>query len=202
MEPIALHQEQSSCLPPYVYYDRLFSPPECAEIIRIGESSELRQATVGNSTNNDYRVDEEIRRVDMRIIEPSEDIFWLYERLRERVEWVNKDQFRFSLSSFEEGIQFLRYSMKGAGKGHYDWHQDFGGGQSSLRKVSVVTQLSPASDYEGCRLELFTSGAKELPHVNQGDVVMFPSWTPHRVTPITRGTRYSLALWVTGPSFR
>jgi predicted 2-oxoglutarate/Fe(II)-dependent dioxygenase YbiX len=31
---------------------------------------------------------------------------------------------------------------------------------------------------------------------------MFPSWTPHCVSNITRGTRYALVAWVHGTPFR
>jgi len=32
----------------------------------------------------------------------------------------------------------------------------------------------------------------------QGSVVIFPSFTFHRVTPVTKGTRYSLVSWSVG----
>ena len=32
----------------------------------------------------------------------------------------------------------------------------------------------------------------------QGSVIVFPSFTYHCVTPVTRGTRYSLVLWCLG----
>jgi PKHD-type hydroxylase len=32
----------------------------------------------------------------------------------------------------------------------------------------------------------------------RGTVHLFPSYMPHKVTPITRGTRYSLVIWVHG----
>jgi PKHD-type hydroxylase len=33
-------------------------------------------------------------------------------------------------------------------------------------------------------------------------ITLFPSWSLHRVTPVTKGTRYSLVAWVSGPRFR
>ena len=35
-----------------------------------------------------------------------------------------------------------------------------------------------------------------------GTAVLFPSFIQHRVTEITRGTRYSLVGWVNGKPFR
>ena len=36
----------------------------------------------------------------------------------------------------------------------------------------------------------------------QGSIIIFPSFTYHCVTPITKGTRYSLVLWTLGDAFR
>ena len=33
----------------------------------------------------------------------------------------------------------------------------------------------------------------------QGDMILFPSYLPHRVRPVRVGTRYSLVLWFAGP---
>ena len=35
-----------------------------------------------------------------------------------------------------------------------------------------------------------------------GDLVVFPSYVLHEVTPVTKGERNSLVCWVTGPSFK
>ena len=35
-----------------------------------------------------------------------------------------------------------------------------------------------------------------------GSVIVFPSDMEHRVTPVTKGTRYSLVIWFLGPPFR
>ena len=37
---------------------------------------------------------------------------------------------------------------------------------------------------------------------DKGAVVVFPSWVRHRVTPVTRGTRYSAVAWFNGPPLR
>ena len=33
------------------------------------------------------------------------------------------------------------------------------------------------------------------------EIVFFPSWMPHMVTPVTKGTRKTLVGWVHGPDF-
>ncbi len=80
------------------------------------------------------------------------------------------------------------------------------------RKVSVTVNLSDPNDYDGgdlwltkmpqdssiTELETFTNPAFR----DKGAVVVFPSWVRHRVTPVTRGTRYSAVCWFNGPPLR
>ena len=35
-----------------------------------------------------------------------------------------------------------------------------------------------------------------------GTVIIFPSYTHHRVSPVTKGTRYSVVAWYGGPPFK
>ena len=78
-----------------------------------------------------------------------------------------------------------------------------------VRKISVTINLNKPGDYDGGNLK-FDYGphaGKERFHEceeirPQGSIIFFPSYTYHQVTPITRGTRYSLVLWVCGKPFR
>ena len=38
--------------------------------------------------------------------------------------------------------------------------------------------------------------------INKGDVVVFPSYFLHRVSPVTKGTRYSVVAWAVGNKIR
>ena len=35
-----------------------------------------------------------------------------------------------------------------------------------------------------------------------GNITFFPSYLPHEVTPVTKGTRYSLVMWFLGNPWR
>lgn len=37
---------------------------------------------------------------------------------------------------------------------------------------------------------------------DKGTVIIFPSYILHRVTPVTKGVRKSLAVWISGPRFK
>ena len=80
------------------------------------------------------------------------------------------------------------------------------------RKIYVTVNLSYPNDYDGGDLWLTKlpqdSSTNELetftnPNFrDKGAVVVFPSWVRHRVTPVTRGTRYSAVAWFNGPPLR
>ena len=112
---------------------------------------------------------------------------------------ANKTMWNFNLYSVIDSIQYTVYSEGG---GHYDWHMDIGPGSISHRKVSVTIQLSDPSEYEGGDLELWYGGGVIQIPKNKGLTVIFPSFSMHRVTPITKGTRKSLVLWLGGEHYK
>ena len=101
-----------------------------------------------------------------------------------------------------EPIQFTYYNS--VEKGLYKCHTD---GQfwnlPHNRKFSIVMQLSDPSEYEGGDLELWFGGNAPIQGPRgKGVGVLFPSYAMHRVTPITKGLRKSLVLWVGGSHYK
>lgn len=199
-----IRPREKKFFPPYVFYSGALSPPECDAINAVAECKQLGDGTIGNGDNHSFRQNLEYRTVKTCSLFPEDNLHWLFQRIRERVEWTNNEHFEFDLHGMLEDIVYLRYDTGDETRppGHYDWHQDFGGGYSSLRKLSVIVQLSPPEEYDGCRLRLFTDQDFDPGHIGQGDMLIFPSWVPHCVTPITRGTRKALVSWIGGPRFR
>ena len=78
-----------------------------------------------------------------------------------------------------------------------------------IRKLSVTVNLTSPESYDGGNLK-FDFGKHiqgEQYHEaeiarEQGTVIVFPSYVNHCVTPVTRGTRYSLVLWCSGRPFK
>lgn len=209
-DPRLILPYEQPAYPPYVYFENVLSPPECDAISQLAEAKDPSPGTIGNGDNSGGTENPDYRKVVTSGLLPSDrisgsDIAWLFERVRDKVIWANSNHFHFDLHGLWQQINYLRYDApKTAGEqpGHYDWHQDFGGGSSSQRKLSVILQLTPPEEYDGCRLHLHTEQEFDPGHVNQGDMIVFPSWAVHRVTPITRGQRRSLVSWVSGPPFR
>jgi PKHD-type hydroxylase len=114
---------------------------------------------------------------------------------------ANQNLYHFDLHSMPEQIQYTEYYDHE--KGHYDWHMDTGHGNLSQRKISVTVQLSDGDEYEGGDLQLWPGGTYPLVAPRgKGNVVIFPSFLMHRVTPVTRGTRKSFVLWLGGGHYR
>lgn len=207
--PYPIRPPQWPPLPTHVHWsgpNAMFSAAECDSIIAAGLGQKLGMATIGNGDNAGGIVD-----LDYRCVQScslwrklgDNDLTWVYDRVANKIQWANADYYRFELTGLGEAIQFLRYEVAATPiPGHYLWHQDFGGGISSNRKISVVVQLSDPADYEGCRLELMNERVWQPQYIGKGEAIAFPSWTPHQVTMITRGTRYALAIWIHGPQFR
>lgn len=170
-----------------------FTAQECADITRLGEARIKAAASVDGRSDlasRDYRVS------DIAWIEPAQDAHWLYHRLALLFQRFNQS-YGFDLVGFVEPLQFTCYGQDQ----YFGWHIDMGHDSTSLRKLSVTIQLSPATDYEGGALDFH--GAGDMPQAReQGTATSFPSYLAHQVSPVTRGLRRSLVAWAYGPAFR
>lgn len=100
-------------------------------------------------------------------------------------------------------IQFTEYSAESGDK--YDWHHDvdWTSPHAFDRKLSVVIQLSDPKYYEGADFQFLEVENPQSEALRaKGTVLVFPSYLQHRVTSITKGTRYSLVAWFDGPRWR
>lgn len=188
-------------------WTEFFTPDECKRIIELSLLRSPRDATIGHGGPSN--VDTSIRRSVVRWLDRRDaELDWIMQKVEYAFQVANCAAFQFELTYFHE-VQFTEYSDLQEGK--YDWHEDITWVRNSpsRRKLSIVVQLSPDNDYAGGDLEISESivgGKGNLPNSGalrkQGSVFVFPSFLTHRVTPIVRGTRYSLVSWYEGPAFR
>ena len=117
------------------------------------------------------------------------------------------DGWNFELDVFEP-LQYTVYEGNGA---HYGWHTDnfLGPPEETVRKISFTILLNkPRVDFEGGQLVIEQGGPnigrnrRATPDLRQGDIVLFPSYHWHKVTPVTKGVRKSLVGWVRGPQWK
>jgi predicted 2-oxoglutarate/Fe(II)-dependent dioxygenase YbiX len=141
----------------------------------------------------------EIRRSKVVMLGAEQKYDWLYDRIWAAAQECNRQFFCVDLAGVEANIQLARYDS--SDQGFYDWHTDFAGIRP-LRKISVSIQLSGAEDYDGGDLELKYGTQPQAMEKARGAFIAFPSFLLHRVTPVTRGTRWSLVAWILGPRWR
>lgn len=183
-------------LPPYLPYGigKGFLDDAVMDRLIADHAPQMTQGTLLTGHGNT-----QVRRSHVVFIKKRASTRWLYSRIMELAEEINRRFFCVDISSIEGNIQLARYDASELG--FYNWHTDFSR-NAPRRKISVSIQLSHPQEYEGGDLELFFSGEPYQCDKERGDFIAFPSFMLHRVTPVTRGTRWSLVAWISGSRWR
>ena len=195
----------------FYYFDSALSPFLCDKIIKEGYSNNPDFALTGGTgytrSKKEIEKTKEIRNSNVSWIND----WWVKKELEPYVKRANEMagwNFNFTKS---EASQFTIYEP---GE-YYDWHTDAqnypytqGEQKGLIRKLSVTVSLSNPEDYEGGFLEFarekdfnkkcFHTVREILP---RGSICVFPSYTWHRVSPVTKGKRLSLVQWNLGDSY-
>lgn len=143
------------------------------------------------------------RRSQVKWIPKDNEHKWIYDKLLNLANNVNKEKWKFKLNDFEQ-IQYTIYNNKQYGS--YDWHIDTmartENGLDVVRKISIVCPITNLDEYKGGKFMINFNGAPQIFEQSPGTVHIFPSWMPHTITPIFQGIRHSLVLWISGPRFK
>jgi len=118
----------------------------------------------------------------------------IYQEISSKVRRINDSIWSYNYN----GYQSFQYSEYDVGD-HFDWHIDtnqFTG--TNIRKVSFSLGLSNKNEYEGGDLILKTSVEENHYKLDRGDLIVFPSWVLHKVTPVTKGKRRVVVGWGEG----
>lgn len=156
---------------------------------------EVTEGTVGY--NN---LDSQIRKSKTGWIKNDPETAWFYDRMAFIARKLNSQFYRFDLYGFVEDFQYTVYD--GTEDGYYDWHIDMGANAVTTRKFSLVLQLTDPSEYEGGDLQIMNGNQIQTVDKCRGFVVGFPGFVLHKVTPVTKGIRKTIVIWVAGPPFR
>jgi len=156
------------------------------------------------SSSNEITTDPDIRKTSVSFIDDESDV--MNEIIWGFIRHANKKFFNYELRTFQP-IQFAKYQNGG----HYDWHQDSSQQDisESSRKLSLTFSLTDHDEYDGGLLQFYNGGRSydyqerniEQDIKSVGSVVVFDSRDWHRVTPVTKGVRYSIVCWTIGPQF-
>jgi PKHD-type hydroxylase len=184
---------------PYWYSKNRLSDDICDEIIRLGKELELTEAGIFGA--NADKVDNKKLRVTNAGWFPKGHTVEML--IHNHVALANLEaNWNFRVTG-KERVQFGEYKTKA----FYDWHTDsVWNYKVPFRKLSVTVNLSDPKDYAGGNFEMKNVEGHQLKMPmgqfrQRGTVIVFPSFLKHRVTEVTRGTRYSLVQWLNGPDF-
>jgi len=186
----------------YWYFKSVIPSYICDQIIKLGNSLKDDKGVVGEPGSDGKNM--EVRDSNVSWINDK----WVLKEVMPYIGIANINAKWFIDVEDHEIAQFTKYKLNQ----HYNWHFDqcstpdkFG----KIRKLSLILILSDSSEYEGGKL-LFDF--QELPNKHEifectelntkGSIVVFPSYLYHKVTPIIKGTRYSLIIWAKGNNWR
>ena len=178
------------------------SPEVCQLIIDLAKGQKFFDAGVVFPDSEGVGIDKD-RRIGKNNFNNQQ---WVYDLIWPYMEECNKGaEWGFDISS-AESYQIAKYEVGD----HYKPHLDSIGTQSTrwiakdnphlhnkTRKISMSLILN--DDYEGGDLILFST---RISKQETGSMIFFPSFLSHEVTPVTKGTRYSLVMWFLGNPWR
>jgi len=189
----------------YYVLPQALSHEFCDKIIEQGKQQVVQEAKVA---------DENLQKSRNSSVAWMQDL-WLYEAIEPYIQEANvKAGWNFDWMG-SEMCQFTMYKEQQ----YYDWHQDSHllpydkpgtMEHGTIRKLSVTVSLEDGDLYEGGNLEFDLRNREDSKSVvltakearAKGSIIVFPSFVWHRVTPVTKGTRYSLVIWSIGNPFK
>ncbi len=122
----------------------------------------------------------EVRRSQIAFLD-RQRYAWLYGRVWQAAQELNRSFFCVDISGIEGSIQLARYDA--SDQGFYTWHTAFAD-LAPNRKISLSIQLSGPEDYDGGDLELLFRSEPYRTERARGALIAFPSFAVHRVTPV------------------
>lgn len=188
------------------YWDNFLTNDQINHILALPEWFNSTDASVGGQARRpeDTAIDQDIRSSKVAWLHYNDETSGLWERISDVIAEVNSEFFHFDLTGMYEPMQLTIYTATETAEDHYTWHTDMSMSDKGVpRKLSMSLLLSDPDDFEGGDLQVKTDGDTiNTLEAEKGRAWFFPSWVLHRVTPVTRGVRRSLVVWIGGPPFK
>jgi len=185
------------------YWEDFLTSEEIQTILALPNWHTTETGQVGgNTTSGIGIVDKKLRASEIAWFVPTDETQVIWSKIVNIIAEVNATHFHYDLSGCYEPAQLTLY--KAEDTAHYNWHTDSNPKtKTTPRKLSLSLLLSNPKDFEGGELQVkVNSDTADTLEQKQGRAWFFPSYTLHRVAPVTKGVRRSLVLWVGGPPFK
>jgi|TARA_Y100000310_G_C20691799_1_gene822779 PKHD-type hydroxylase len=193
----------------YWYFQSAIHPKTCDEVVKFALTKKEEVAITGSEPEpQDSHYKEIFEKRQSNIAWLNER--WIYNILQPYVAEANRNSGWNIQWDYSESIQFTKYKLNQ----FYGWHQDvqekpYDGKDENyngkIRKLSIIITLVDGSEYEGGDLQInfrhryIDEVIQTMDEIRpKGSVIIFPSFLWHRVTPVTKGTRYTLVNWNLG----
>jgi PKHD-type hydroxylase len=172
------------------FIPNLFDEDELKIIDDAISDDQWEQAGVGYLTQKPEARSTKIKWIESEI---------LNKKLGQSFEDANKI-YNFQITELSD-IGILKYNVGD----YYNKHIDMAGTADMKagfpsRKISLIVPLS--NDYEGGDTLFHKEAEPILMKKEYNTGTFFPSYVLHEVTPIEKGTRYSLVVWALGDPFK
>jgi len=175
----------------YWYWDKFFNTKDLKEIKKICDNNLIKSVDrPANTTKTSI-----VKFCEWRSIKDK------LNNLNESIKVINVQKFGYTLYDLNDYDYININSYFYQNQGEYDWHSDGSKNHIFDIKFTVIINTS-LNKYEGGKFYLFDNGPKHIKTLdNPGSVLMFKSYINHKVDPVVKGTRNSIAIFVKGPRF-
>ena len=152
----------------------------------------------------DHAATNVVKTAQVSIFDPSK--IKELDRIFECIYKANRNNFGFylydSINDKQLPLNYNVYDSKSKGEYKYHTDADYEHPLSDIKLTSILN-LS-LNSYTGGKFYINPFGEEMiLPEIyTPGNMIIFPSWFFHKVTPVTKGKRISITIWSKGPKFR
>jgi PKHD-type hydroxylase len=180
----------------YIIEDVL-SSSQIESIKNYVSSQSLEDGKIGEI---EHRSNTDLRRSKILFLNDYDTNNELYQHLISNMLSANNEHFRYNIT-YAEPFQYSEYYD--SDQGCYNIHTDTNlrNPHGYTRKLTFSILLNDTSEFKGGQLCYHLSQSPTIVNQKQGDMIFFPSFVPHSVTPVTQGIRKSLVGWICGPNF-
>ena len=208
----ALHRVtyQDPALAGIMILRNFFSHDECDKILEESTEWDIESAKVYmNPGGWDEKEEHKLRKGVIRHLRnPTNEYGWIHNIIFEAAQHYRAHYRRTHPIIPDKPIIVLEVATYVEPGDHFNVHQDtyiknnyIVENNNRTRKLSMSCLLN--EEFSGGKLCFKNKEGDMFPlEMYKGDVVVFPSYSVHKVEPLLDGERYSLVSWVMGPLYR